>query len=378
MRPPESGQERAGFSRGLRALEGCAYGPGMARLFKRGRYWWYQFRGQRHTTHCTDRKAAELAARDIERRVTDPTYRPPNQATLSTALKNFVALQEQREKAPGTLKMYDRHIRHLARVLGAATPIASIEATEVDGYITTRLKDGAARSSLGKELSTLRGALKLARRRKEYPHGLDEVMPNGFALDYKPGTAHLREGEVGKLIDALPPARAAVVAFIVSTGADWISVELAEKGDVRLKAGEVTVRGTKNRHRHRVIPILPVFRSMVEFASRHLPFEPWTNVRRDLTVACKRAKVRRVTPRDLRRTHGSILRQKGVEPHLIGKMLGHADSRMVERVYGQLPADSLGDLIRARLATGTAEGQSTQTDVPSRRTSQPKNRRTAT
>jgi integrase len=255
--------------------------------------------------------------------------------------------------------MYDRHIRHLARVLGGGTVLASIQAREIDGYTSTRLAEGAARSSVGKELSTLRGTLKLARRHKEYPHPIDEVMPNGFSLDYTPGTAHLREAEVRKLLAALPPHRRAVVAFIVGTGADWVSVELAARGDVNQKAGTVLVRGTKNRHRHRTIPILPVFADMVAFAARHIPFEPWGNVRRDLAIACGRAKVPAVTPRDLRRTCGSILRQKGVEPHLIAKMLGHADSRMVERVYGQLPPDALGELIKQRI-TGTTEAQTPQ------------------
>jgi integrase len=331
----------------------------MSSLYKRGKYWWFQFLGKRESTRCTDRKAAELAAREIERRRTDPTYRPTNHTTLSQALKKYVAAQTERGKAPGTLKMYDRHIRHIARVLGGNTLLASIEAPEIDRFTSTRLGEGAKRSSVGKELSTIRGTLKLARRHKEYPHPLDEVMPNGFGLDYKPGTAHLREPEVRKLLAALPPRRRAVVSFIVATGADWVSVELAQRGDVNLKAGTVLVRGTKNRHRHRTIPIAPGFHDLLAYAVRHLPFEPWGNVRRDLEVACRRAKVPRITPRDLRRTHGSILRQKGVEPHLIAKMLGHADSRMVEKVYGQLPPDALGDLLRERL-TGTAESQTPQ------------------
>jgi len=323
----------------------------MARLYKRGKFWWFQFRGRRTSTKCTDKKAAELAARDIERRRTDPTYRPPDATTLSAALRRFVAQQTEREKADGTLKMYDRHVRHIARLLGGQSTLASIGAPEIDGYVTARLKEGTARTSVGKELSTIRGALKLARRLLQYPFALDEVMPSGFSLEYVPGTRHLREAEMRKLLAALTPKRRAVAAFIVATGADWHSVELACRPDVNLRAGTVKVRGTKTSDRRRTIPILGAFDDLVRFAVRHMPFEPWGNVRRDLEVACRRAGVPRVTPRDLRRTHGSILRQRGVEPHLIGKMLGHSDSRMVERVYGQIPADALGELIEDRLAS---------------------------
>jgi integrase len=331
----------------------------MARLFKRGKYWWYQFRGERYSTRCTDKAAAAIVARDIERRVADPTYRPPHSTTLEQALRAFLRQQGERKKAPGTLRMHELHVRHVVRLLGAQTPLAGIGAAEVDGYVSARLKEGASRASVGKELSTIRGTLKLARRHGKYPLGLDEVMPNGFSLDYQPGTRHLREAEMRRLLAALSPPRRAFVAFIVATGADLSSVELAHRMDVNLRAGTVLVRGTKTRERWRTIPILGPFADLVAYAAKRMPFEPWGNVRRDLEVACRRARVPRVTPRDLRRTHGSILRQRGVEPHLIGKMLGHSDSRMVERVYGQIPADALGELIGARLA-GTAEGQSDQ------------------
>lgn len=322
----------------------------MPRLYKRGRIWWYQFRGGRYSTQCTDKKAAELEAREIERRVADPAYRAANKATLADIYPAFVAQQQQRGRAKGTLKMYETHLAHLGRVLGEAAPLASLDAARLDGYVAARHAEGAQSPTIHKELTTLRGMLKLARRHDKYPFALDQVMPLVSGAS-KPGKRHLTEQQVPKLLAALQPKRAAFVAFIVATGADLSSVETAEKGDINLQAGTILVRGTKTNHRHREVPILKPFAKLAERAARGLPFEPWGNVRRDLEVACRRAKVPRVTPRDLRRTHGSILRQRGVEPHLIGKMLGHADSRMVEKVYGQLPADALGKLLRSRVGT---------------------------
>jgi hypothetical protein len=69
-------------------------------------------------------------------------------------------------------------------------------------------------------------------------------------------------------------------------------------------------------------------------------------VRRDLHAACERAKVPPVSPNDLRRTCATWLRAQRAPPHLIAPVLGHVDSRMVERVYGRLPTDHLA----ARLA----------------------------
>ncbi len=79
-------------------------------------------------------------------------------------------------------------------------------------------------------------------------------------------------------------------------------------------------------------------------------FGPWINVRRDLRAAWARAGVLPVSPNDLRRTFGTWLRQQGVDPSLIAPAMGHADSRMVERVYGRLPPEDLRSQIAAAVS----------------------------
>lgn len=44
----------------------------------------------------------------------------------------------------------------------------------------------------------------------------------------------------------------------------------------------------------------------------------------------------------------AALRKAGVEPSLIAAVLGHADARMVERVYGRIEGAELGAAIEAR------------------------------
>lgn len=339
-------------------MDSARYSPAM-RIYRRGksRIYWAQLHNERVSLHTTDTKAAEAAFRELQRQRADPNYRPADPtATLGRALKTFADKQAERGRAEGTLSMYDQHTAHLARVLGEHTPLAEIEAKQVDHYLSTRHKEGAARTTQWKELCTLRGALKVARRHKIYPYPLDEVMPETFdGRESKPGTAHLLMPDVAKLLAALPEPRAAVVAYIVATAADWQSVALATNADV--KADVVTVHGSKTKHRYRTVPILEPFRGLLERAVKSMPFAPWDSVRRDLEVACRRAGVLKVTPRDLRRSTGRILRAMGVEPSLIGPMLGHADSRMVEKVYGRLEPQELGALIGKVTGTGTKSVQ---------------------
>lgn len=336
----------------------------MARVFRAPNgYFYLQFQGKRRSLKTKDRTVAKIAAANIERRAADPTYSAAHETTVEQALKAFIKRQEQRRKSPGTMKMHDAHIRHIARVLGAETPLVAIDSKAVDHYLATRDAEGAELSTQGKELSTIRGTLRLAARNGQFHRSLESVMPHGFEVNYVPIETHLTLTDFDKLLSVLTPERAAVCAFIVATAADWKSVHAARRLDFNLKAGTALIRGSKNPHRRRVIPILEVFRPLVEMCVKLMPFQAWGNVRRDLEVACRRAKVTKITPRDLRRSHGSILRQLGVEPHLISKMMGHIDARMVERVYGQLPPDSLAALMSDRLA----EAVVAQRPTPKRR-----------
>lgn len=55
-------------------------------------------------------------------------------------------------------------------------------------------------------------------------------------------------------------------------------------------------------------------------------------------AACVRAGVPPTTWNDLRRTSGQWLRRAGAAPHLIGRFLRHASSKMAEQVYAALDA----------------------------------------
>ncbi len=329
------------------------------RLFKRGDVWYAWFFDPdgnkiQRSTKCRDRKAAEATLREFERRAADPAYAASHQATLADALRGLLRDRKLKGRAEGTLDCYQVKSGHLLRILGDR-PLAGIDARAVDAFIDQRMDEGAARNTIQKELTTLRGALKIAKRRGEYTRDLDAVMPDGFSSGYKPRERFLGQAECQALLAELAPDRAARVAFIIATGARWGESERAMRADVNLVRGVVFLRGTKTAGAARAVPVVGVAHPLLEHAMRHAEgeggalFRPWGNARRDLRDACVRAGIDPVSPNDLRRTCATWLRQAEVEPHLIGAMLGHTDSRMVERVYGRMPVDSLGRALRARL-----------------------------
>lgn len=341
-------------------------------LFKRpgSRKWWCKVpraEGGRYKPKPTgqyDRRAAIKRWQQLcHEELSGPRHVPKNYPSLRVALERRYEERKQAGRAAGTLHMYGVKTGHLLRILGEDTPLDQIDASVIDDYIATRLREKAAHSTVHKELSVLRGTLKLARRRKEYPHALEEVMPLDFSPKYKPRTRALSMGEVAALLDELPAERAAVVAFICATGATYPSeVDPYRPGDVR--GSLVHLRGTKRDTRDRWVPVPSWARPWLRRALKHAPFKPWKNVRHDLERACEAAQIARCSPNDLRRTFGHQLRARGVAPHLIAAAMGHVDSRMAERVYAKLQPAELAHLLRytdGRTARGRSGGKARKT-----------------
>src|SRR2546427_9121941 len=62
-----------------------------------------------------------------------------------------------------------------------------------------------------------------------------------------------------------------------------------------------------------------------------------------LRYACRRAGVPHTTPNDLRRTYATELHAAGARLATIAPTMGHADTRMLERVYAVLPPAVIGE-----------------------------------
>lgn len=232
-------------------------------LYLRGRIWWCtvprQGGGRRvpQSTGCRDRAAALLRWRDLERLAVSPAHRAENAASLGDALDRRLEERRSAGRRPGTLSMLDVKGRQLTRVLGADTPLSHVTAAEVDRFVAARLVEGAARTTVAKELSTLRGALRLARRRGELTRGLDEIMPLDFSAEYKPKERALSADEIRRLLAELRPGRRATVAFLIATGATYPSeLEHLKPGDVDWREWKVAIHGTKTATRDRMVPVV--------------------------------------------------------------------------------------------------------------------------
>jgi len=370
------------------------------RVYLRGRIWWgwyYDAQGTRHSqsTKCRDKRSAEATVREWERGAADPNYAASNEATFESGLKQMILDRRMKRRAAGTFHMIGVKGGHIIRIFGSATPLNACVgvngARMVDLYVTTRLDEGAAHNTVQKELSVLRSVFKVAKRRGEWRGEVATVMPDGFSAEYVPKKTFLTGPQVQRLLPELSPDYAAQAAFFIAVGPRSAEALRARREDIDLQAGQVWIRGTKTDLSEAFVPIVGAAWDLLEYALKHARggeggamFGRWSNIRRDLHQACERAQLKliaehlpkgvrwaelpekeqqewiarlpfpRVSPNDLRRTLSTWLRQHGVEPQLIAPVLRHRDSRMVERVYGRMPVDTLGATLRRRVGDCSA------------------------
>jgi integrase len=337
------------------------------RLTKRGRTWFGHVyengRRVQRSTRCRDRRAAEKVVAQWERDAADPHHAAARGRSLTDALQLLLARREEEvragRRAADTVEFYRKKAGHLVRLFettawGHHVPffLERLGPGDVDQYISRRRAEKVSDATIYKELVTLRGALKLAKRMRWWRGSLDEVLPVAFSPEYRPRERFLSPAELQLLLAQLPPDRAAQAAFIVATSANWGESCRARGEHVSDDRRFVHLVGTKTDYRERDVPIVTTEqRSLLDYALEHaqggagLLFNPWANVRRDLLDACRRAGIERCSPNDLRRTCATWLRAGGATTDVLAPLMGHADGRMVERVYGRLQPEQL----RARL-----------------------------
>lgn len=211
----------------------------------------------------------------------------------------------------------------------------------MNGYIDQRLDEGAHRHTIKKELITLRVALKVARSDNAFRGSLDVLFPQ-FDPAYEPRRRVLSMLEFESLVAVLPLGRRQMVAVLALTGARRGETYRLTWNDI----GEhhVFLRGTKTKDAPREVPLLPELRALLQELPRGEGSERvlrgWMNLYRDLSAACARVGIAPITPNDLRRSFATWLRNAGVDSASVAPLLGHANSKMVEKVYGRINLDA--------------------------------------
>lgn len=287
----------------------------------------------------------------------------------------------RRKLSEDTIEFYEKKGLPLMAGLGRDTQLADIGHEEIRHYISKRAETCKA-TSIAHELTTLSMAMKLARKDEVDCKDPRDIIPEDFSSKYVPRDRWLPEDEADRVLAAMRPHHAAVVAFIIATGATFPSeVEPVVPSMINARKYEVHIPGTKRDTRNRHIVVPRYARKYLDYAVKHAGgtgrgvFRSWVSIRRDLHAAAKRAStcpdcvtsqlrrhpgttckaclrlplIRPFCPTDLRRTFAQWLVRSGVPYELAYPMMGHGSDAMLRKVYGRRDARSVAALVDAVL-----------------------------
>lgn len=304
--------------------------------------------GRRVSTGCTDIEAAKRWRRARELLYADPANAAAEQATLGEWIGKWLAMKE-RTASEATMRAARQKLGHWVRVLGEECRLSLLKPAAVDRYVALRRTEEVTDHTISKEVTHLVSVLKLAKRGGCYTGELDVLRPADLHVGYVPRKRALTLPELAALLSELEPHHGALVAVCVALGCRLGEAQRLLPTDI--EAEQVLIRGTKTAGARRYVPILSVYRPLLDGARPWLPLARWDNVRRGLARACKRAGIDRVTPNDLRRTHATLLVEAGVDRDVIRRLLGHSTTTMLDRVYGQPSTQALAKLAEDRIGS---------------------------
>ena len=332
-------------------------------LRQRGKIWYatvYDEHGARdeRSTGCTDKAAARAVLAAWEREAADPD-RAAASTTLNDALTLLLEDRAARVKngdgSSETVSFYQKKSGHLVRVFGHDFRIAVLkDAAPVWRYIDTRRSEGMLDTSIEREVTTLRAALRIAKERGRWKGDIDAIIPDTFDPVYKPKLRSPTRAEVLRILPHMLPDSAAAVAFILATSAEDSALHRAVREDIPTDMDaanlRVHVRGSKNDRRDRWVPIVSdEQRLLLAHAAAHAQgvggklFRSLGNLRHELLAAAKKVAIEPLSPHALRKAAGQWLIDLSVPLELVSRVLGHADTRITETVYAKIKDEDVTD-----------------------------------
>lgn len=347
---------------------------GTGRVYQRGNVWWIQFgfRGETHRESSGSTRKAD-AVKLLRKRMAEMST-----GKLIGADEEAVTFEDLRRlhltdlRANGRrLKWAETAWKRLADYF-AGTRAVDITSHRLKAYLVHRQEEGAANSTIQKELAAIRRAFRLAVQEEEVVSTAPAV-PRVRVNNTREG--FFETAELEAVLAELPPPVADVVRFAALTGwrkgevlpLQWSAVDF-EAGVVRLAPG--TTKNDEGREfPFRALPPLAALleerraktRALERELGRIIPHVfhrdgvPIRSLRGAWNAACARAGMPGALFHDLRRTAVRNLERAGVPRSVAMKLTGHK-TEAVYRRYAITDARALAEGVEklARLHDGDA------------------------
>jgi integrase len=221
----------------------------------------------------------------------------------------------------------------------------------------------ARRATANRTLTILKAALNFAFQDNRVPSDEAWRKVKPFSSVDTPVIRFLNDDESSRLVNSCNGAFKNIVRAALATGCRYGELTRMQVFDFISEAGgSITIRiskAGKYRRVHLAEDGLVLFRQLTAGkAGKDLIFirddgNKWdsSHQQRPLEAACKRSKIDPpATFHILRHTYASKLAMQGVPLTVIGKQLGHSDTRMTEKHYAHLCPNYVADEVRRAMS----------------------------
>jgi integrase len=340
--------------------------------------------GGKKSTGTSDVKLAQYFYAQRKELSLQPAAVAAHSVTVGQAIEEHVAAKKLGKVTPTTVAYIEGKVKPLLRIIGADKPLDEIDAGVFDRYALSRAREAGKRGkgvsgyTIRRELRELASALRRQKRAGKFAGELEELVPEDLQASANKVDRNLSEAECTAFVDALPNQRWRAY-FCISVGlglrkseslkvgpddleirteplhdASGFQVLDADGKPVMRKRIYAHVRGTKTKLANRIVPVLPGFEDLVEYALPNLPLGKMGNEFRTFGAAAKKAQIAHCSPNDFRRSWTTILGTKGVTNEQAAKILGHASITMAATVYNQSKATQIAPVVEGVLARAPA------------------------
>lgn len=322
---------------------------GTGSLYKRGNTWWidYSFRGERHreSSGSTTKKVAKKLLQKRMKEMADGGPMVDEESVTLSDLKDVV-VTDYKVNGKKSLPRMKQAFAHLEGYFGKARAV-DLTTDRVKRYIGARQDEGAANSTINKELNALRRAynlMKQAGRLSRSPH-VPRLQTDNVREEF------LTRGDVDAICTEIADDLAPVVRFAALTGWRKSEILALQWRQVDFDAGMVHLDpGTTKNREGRTFPfgVLPPLADLLRRQREHTDkvekrigsIVPHVFHREGAEIrsmvgawrgATKRAGLEGAWFHDLRRTAVRNLERAGVPRSVATKLTGHKTESVYRR-----------------------------------------------
>ncbi len=276
-------------------------------------------------------------------------------------VREFIRYMELEKSASRhTLRAYRKDLEEFFSFV--KTPVKEIDINHIRGFIAHRLNDGKSKSTVSRQLATLRSFFKFLHREGYIDFNPARLIQNPKTERRLP--RFLTVDEVFSVVEKpegfgfLPVRDRAILELIYSAGLRVSEVSGLSIDDVNLREGYVKVRG--KRRKERIVPIgskalealkrYVIERKLLKkkteafFINRKGGALSDRSIRKIVVKYAKEAGIGgRIGPHTLRHTFATHLLQGGADLRVIQELLGHS-SLSSTQVYTHLDITHLMDI----------------------------------